>query len=105
MTVMLTGVFVCHSSVCNKLYAKEQHWLERSAPKWSQFTISEASDMFQQGVNPAVGWYVAAPDPSLRMGSESRLPVRFTTPRVAAKLASTQSSWMGRIPRPLPPID
>src|SRR6516165_6993549 len=62
MTVMLTGVFVCHSSVCNKLYAKEQHWLERSAPKWSQFTISEASDMFQQGVNPAVGWYVAAPD-------------------------------------------
>jgi len=35
---------VCHSSVYNKLYAKEQRRLEKSAPKWSQFAISEASD-------------------------------------------------------------
>ena|SRR6516165_2645583 len=49
---MLTGVFVCHSSVCNKLYAKEQRWLERSAPKWSQFTISEASNQALERLAP-----------------------------------------------------
>src|SRR6202048_3978556 len=38
---------------------------------------------------------------SLRMGGKSRLPVRFTTPRGEAKPASTQSSWMARIRRPL----
>jgi hypothetical protein len=104
--VMLTGVCLCviPPFVIN-CTPRNQRLLERSAPTWSQFAISEASEMFQQGVNPTLGWYVTTPDPSSPHGQRIEAAGLIYKTEGAAKLALTQSSWMVRIPRPLPPID
>jgi hypothetical protein len=53
------------------------------------------------GVNPGVGWYVTTPNPFSPNGRQIQAAGPIYNTEGEAKPASTQSSWMARIRRPL----
>ena len=61
--------------------------------------------MIQQGVDPAVGWYVTAPDPSSPHGQRIEAAGPIYNAEGGSEVGFNTVELDGRIPRPLPPID